>query len=329
MELERLKNSEVRKIVGLLNSKVIPDVEANLARRLLRIKDRGYDTGPATTKRLRELQRDLKEQLDGGYFVLRDSATKDLHRLAAAEASWVQSTVRGLSPIELGFDLPAPNLLRSIVSSRPFEGQLLKDWFSGLSTAARTRYTSAIGIGLVRGEGIDDIVARITGASETARRNVESVIRTAVNHVSTQAREITYKENDDLIKGVQIVATLDERTTPVCRSLDGKVYEPNEGPRPPFHFQCRTTTVPVLRSWKELGLPFKEVPESTRASLDGQVSEKLTYGKWLRGQPTSVQDTILGPTRAKLFRSNQVSIERFVDDRGRQLTLEELERRSR
>ena len=147
-----------------------------------------------------------------------------------------------------------------------------------------------------------------------------------MNHVSSQSREAVYSENESLVKGVQYVATLDTRTTDICADLDGQIFKVDEGPRPPQHINCRSTTVPVLRSWKELGIDLKEAPPGTRASMNGQVAEGTTYGQWLKSQSTSTQNEALGPGRAKLFRSGAVSIHQFVDSTGRTLTLDELSR---
>ena len=136
-----------------------------------------------------------------------------------------------------------------------------------------------------------------------------------------------FEENEDVIKGVQWIATLDERTTDICAGLDAEIFPINSGPRPPAHFRCRSTVVPVLKSWKEMGIKLKEAPEGTRTSMDGQVSRKITYGDWLKNQPKDVQNEVLGVKKAELFRTGKVDIKRFTDDKHRPLTLKEISRR--
>jgi SPP1 gp7 family putative phage head morphogenesis protein len=88
---------------------------------------------------------------------------------------------------------------------------------------------------------------------------------------------------------------------------------------------CRSTTCPVVKSWRELGIDIDEAPAGTRASMNGQVPEKTTYNDWLKGQPAKVQDDILGPGRGKLFRDGTHSVSNFVDRKtGRHYTLKEL-----
>jgi SPP1 gp7 family putative phage head morphogenesis protein len=224
------------------------------------------------------------------------------------------------------------------VLSRPFQGSLLHEWVAGLEAGRRRRLREAVRIGYTEGETVQQLVRRVRGTAAAgyrdgvlaiSRRSAEVVVRTAVAHTATASREVLYEENSDLIKGVEWCSTLDLRTTPVCRARDGKVYPPGSGPRPPAHLQCRSTTVPVVRSWRELGVDTSEAPPGTRASMNGQVAADLTYGEWLRGQSAVAQDEVLGPTKGQLFRAGGLTMDRFVDGTGRAYTLTELRTRER
>jgi hypothetical protein len=90
---------------------------------------------------------------------------------------------------------------------------------------------------------------------------------------------------------------------------------------------CRSTTVPVMKSWQDLGIDLEEAPDGTRASVDGQVPAEMTYGEWLKQQPRASVEDILGPKKAALFLDGKLPIDRFVDDTGHELSLDELEQR--
>lgn len=76
-----------------------------------------------------------------------------------------------------------------------------------------------------------------------------------------------------------------------------------------------------------MGIDVDEAPPGTRASMDGQVPETMSYQSWLSSQPAAVQDEALGPTRAALFRDGDLTVDRFTDSRGNALTLDQLEKR--
>lgn len=330
---ERLKSHEVEAILKLLNEDVIPDVVSRLRWMLDRIGSRGIDAAALKTQGYRDMISALSGVVDEGMRTVSLAHVDRLIEVAKYEAEWQSGAIVRAAPVKVSLDLPSLSTMRSIVTSRPFQGHILKDWWSGLAETTKTKLQAQINVGLSLGEDTDAIVRRVRGTAQarfadgvmqTTRRNAEAIVRTATQHVSSGAREELYRENDDVIDGVQIVATLDTRTTPICRSEDGKIYKAGEGPRPPFHWGCRTTTAPVVKSWKALGLPFKELDEGTRASMNGQVPASMTYYEWLSEQPASVQDQALGPARGRLFRSGQVSPDRFIDSRGRPLTLKEL-----
>jgi SPP1 gp7 family putative phage head morphogenesis protein len=160
------------------------------------------------------------------------------------------------------------------------------------------------------------------GAIQATTKGAQALVRTAVAHVNNQAREAVYQANEDIIKGYQWVATLDASTCPACGSYDGQVWQDDIRPEPPVHPQCRCVIAPVLKSFRELGLDIGEIPDGTRASMDGQVPEKLSYAKWLKSQSKELQDGVLGPTRANMFRAGK-ALDGFID-RGRIVTLEGL-----
>jgi hypothetical protein len=73
----------------------------------------------------------------------------------------------------------------------------------------------------------------------------------------------------DLVKGSMLLCALDERTCLTCLEHDGLAP-----PSPvPIHEGCRCVTLPVLRSFAELGIPLREPPHGTRSSAIGQVPE--------------------------------------------------------
>lgn len=330
--LEQYKQAQVNATLTFLNRQVLPDILQKVRSRLQRNMP-----GKVTTQRLKELSNSVDELLRDGMKQASKEVQAELQDFARTEAEWQRRLLETQASdyVEVDFTTPPVNQLDSILSSRPMNGAVMKDWFSTIALRGQQEIIRQLNIGQAAGETVDQLVERIQGSKVAKytngvfgriRRNVESTVRTAVAHVSNATRDDTYDENNDVIQGVMIVATLDNRTTPMCRAQDGRVYPVGQGWRPPGHWNCRTTTVPVLKSWEELGIDLNEAPEGTRAAMNGQVPEAITYEDWLAAQPEDVQDEVLGTTRADLFRSGKITIDQFVDDKGRQLTLEELAR---
>lgn len=69
----------------------------------------------------------------------------------------------------------------------------------------------------------------------------------------------------------------------------------------------------------------KRIRDDWAAQYIGRVPAVTRYPEWLRSQPRSFVNEVMGPTRAKLFLSGKLRMEQFVDQAtGRQYTLAKL-----
>lgn len=327
--LQRYSSGLVKQVITLLNK-----VDDDLVKQILKY-DPTAVSGSYSKARLEKLLEAVRAVNVEAYSAVKSKLNAELKGLAAHEADFQARMINSAVPIQLDIVKPSASHLYAAVQARPFQGRFLKDWYAGLEEGAQQRIASAIQMGFVEGESIDKIIRRVRGsraqqfrdgALEINRRSAQMVVRTAINHTATVARNETYKQNEDVIKGVRWVSTLDTRTSPICQSYDGQIFPVDSGPRPPAHPNCRSSTTPVLKSWKEMGINLKEAPEGARASMDGQVPASTTYNEWLRKRSAAEQDDILGKTKGKLYRDSGLSVDRFVDRTGSELTLEELRR---
>lgn len=194
------------------------------------------------------------------------------------------------------------------------------------------RVVDRITSGFFSGETTQEISRAIVGTKRNnfrdglmniTRANAFTIAKTGITHLQEQTKQQLYKNNSDLIKGYRIVATLDSRTSQICRSLDGEEY-PIKGmhPKPPFHYNCRSTTAPVLAD------AFRVDTGATRPSESGAVGANTTYYSWLKNQPAAFQDEALGPTQGRIFRNAGLTPEEFkkasVNQFNQPLDIEEM-----
>lgn len=338
--LTRLATQQANEITRFLESEVIPDLETQLRRRLDRINERGFDTGPQTTRRLEILIAAMHEIASGGIQESRRRLEANLAEIGQSEAEWQVGVIQQSVPVQLEMVLPAAALIRQAILERPFDGMPLSGWFDALEQSTQRNLERAIRQGIVEGEALQRIVQRVRGTRangfadgvlSTTTRQAQAIARTAIIHANTQARMETLQANADIVKSVMWTATLDSRSCPICAARDGKTYPLNSGPRPPAHVSCRCSMAPVLKSWRALGIDADEMESGTRASMNGQVPGDITYGEWLRSRVRAgdmeIVEEALGATRAKLFAAGGLKVEQFTDRRGRVLTLKELRQR--
>ena len=308
--LNRYSTTVVRKVMALLNR-----TERSIVERLTRTSNE-----TVTGARLDVLLTELRQIQRDGWGLVDLRLRAEMGDLAAAEALFALR-LAGVEPVAtVAFSpIPSTGQIVAAVNSRPFQGRLLREWLAEAEEGAARRVRDAVRQGFVEGLTTDQIVRNIRGTRaaqyrdgimETSRRGAEAMVRTALTHTANTAAQATWEANGDIVKGWQFVATLDLRTTLTCAALHGKKFGLGKGPMPPRHINCRSTSIPVL----------DPIPGVEPLDLP-------SYQEWLRRQSPETQADILGVAKARLFRDGGLTVDRFVDNKGRTLTLDELRRR--
>lgn len=345
IDLQRYSNGVVRRIIALLN-RVDADLFAQLTDALSQMPAESF-----SVSRLESLLASVREMNRETYRQIEEALTEELRDFAAYEAQHqqrlLQATVPAAVQAHVGVAAVNSKQVYAAAMARPFQGRLLREWAGNIEAGRMTRIRDAVRMGYIEGQTTDQIIRRLRGTKakgfadgiiEIDRRHAAAVVQTALSHVAGFTRNRFYEENTGLIKAVEWVSTLDNRTSDQCRIRDKKQYHPvthkpmghsvpwAAGPGA-LHWNCRSTSVPITFSWRELGIEVDEINPSTRASMDGQVPAETTYSEWLQRQSARRQDEILGATRGKLLRDGGLRLDGFYNDRGKWLTLDELRQR--
>jgi len=290
------------------------DIERQITHDLSRINERGAWLGGKSLERLHGLKKVIGEGLAEAHIALRRDLSSDLQERAKYQAEWAERLYSGATGITVNLERPSAALLQSIVTSRPFQGAILREWAAKMEKSQLERIGQGIRLGLTEGESTAEIVMRLTGSGALKyrdgqfardKRGAEALVRTAANHVATQSHAALIDKNAKLFPKYRWVSILDRRTTPMCRSRDGVIYTTGEGPTPPGHWNCRSTIVYLSK-------------------IESAQQDWPTYGKWLARQSAETQDDILGKARGQLFRKGELPIDHFTNRKGGELTLEQL-----
>lgn len=322
-------------------------------------------------KRLEALQSALAKIRLNAWGEVQTFFDQQMQELEYQEPILLDKIVGTTLPVTVATVVPSASMLRGLVAVKPFEGRIMADWVATLAADDVRRMHNAVQLGMVAGEDMRKIAQRVVGSAtlkgsdgttELTRRQVMAVTRTAVQHVANNARNLYFLENRELFKEEQFVATLDSRTTPVCRAQDGKRYPVGKGPIPPLHYACRSLRVAVFNdkflgsrpanptterilveeyaSENNLGKisARDELPRGTKGDYDAWARKKIreivgpipaaeTYQIWLTQQSKMFQEDVLGIAKSKLFRDGKLPLDKFVDANGEELTLGQLARK--
>ena len=168
--------------------------------------------------------------------------------------------------------------------------------------------------GLIQGKSVPNMTKDLSDRMGSSFKNAERLIRTETTHFHNEATKTAYEAAG--VKEYEYMATLDNRTSSVCKGLDGKHFKLSEAKAgtnfPPMHPWCRSTTVEYdpedALDWYNSGYPMPE---------------NMTYKEWL--EETEVTESLSDPI-AGLLESESAStkaVKKKMTEQLDQLTDEE------
>lgn len=346
LRLSQSEREKVFRLLGQLQSRLLSKMD-------VQIPLPGF--GTYNQQRLQALYRLTDRIISEQYEAIQSQQQDTLAQTAVFSGEQAVRSVNrsiGGSVITLGTTVEH---LQALINDDLVDGRPARYWWDQQATDLKTRYRDEIRMGVFAGETQSQLKQRIRGTRarhyqdgilSLTSRQADALIRTSLISVANAARHEVYQANDDILSGEQWLATLDDRTCPICAALDQQAWS-FEGDRlsgttrdfpgpPPQHFNCRCTLIPLTKSWDEIlkGASVKDrpsiqkaVPPAMRASMGGPVRADMTYDEWLRGQDEAVQRDILGRRRFELWRAGELNAQDFVDQYHRPLTLDQLRSR--
>ena len=171
---------------------------------------------------------------------------------------------------------------------------------------------------LIRGESNDKIIDRWAEKLDADRKAVGRVVRTERAYVNSRSALESYKKLG--VKKYQILATLDLKTSNICREMDHKGRNKDEPffyldeykvglTAPPFHCNCRTTTVPYFDDFTE---------DEKRAMRDEEGKSKkvpadMTYDEWYKKYVKDNPKALIEEKKFKNKASDQKQYEQYKE----------------
>ena len=312
---ERIKNGLSKKV-----AKFYDEMIADLQAQILKKKN--------ITNNLAQTISDLKQSLKT------PDLRKDFLTLAQNEQDHLLD-YNELAGFNLFSSILPESSIERLVDSAQLEGATVKAWNNGLSADQKKRLERELKIGVSLGETTPMLAQRIAQALQKNKRDATAIALTGAGAIVSEIRQAFFEANDDVIKCYKYQATLDTRTSALCRAYDGLTWDkdykpighdfPFRKPRVNTHFNCRSTIIPVTKSWDELGIEgMDDAPKGTRSSMNGYVPQDMTFNDWLKTQSPKTIEKTLGKGRAELFMQGKITMRDLITQQGRVLDLGEL-----
>ena len=303
----------------------------------LRMMDPGGAVRPSTKqKRLEAYLLKANELVDRTYNKLTVGQNKYLKNVAKMEESATRNIVNDSFGDQVLTTQIGSDQLTLISKETLSEGLPANSWFAKkLPSDLKITLVQQLQTGIAANETIQQLTSRINKRVDISRNNVETLVRTTTNAVANKTRDETYLANDDVIEGEEHLATLDTKTSDICRARDGLAWTiPDHKPigghglrwRPfPLHFNERSTWTPVFKNIDDItGIDTSGWSEGTRASMDGPNKASENYSQWFAKQSESRQLEVLGKSKLALYKKNKLSMRDLTRPDGSALTIEQL-----
>lgn len=333
---------------GIYNSQVYPSLEeARKAVRMILLDAEEIKS----VKELVRIQDKVEKEIDAIYGAGWSSASTELTAVAMYEASWQVDAINQYSrnrltvPPKKQIQGYIDSAIMSLSSGRRVNSGVWSDFVDANLNSAKSQVNGLIVRGYQDGQTVGQINRAIKqGVDGVLAQEAETLARTGMAHYANAARDAMAAANDDIIIGRVFSATFDNRTTLICRGLDGKFYEKGRPyPQIPVHYGCRSSYYFVTDK-SEIGQgkksavggkgdgedinPNRRLRYRGKKDKDifkpGQINASTSQDAWLRNQPRWFVESALGDTRAKLFLDGKMSIDKFTDMQGRTITLNQL-----
>lgn len=253
-----------------------------------------------------------------------------------------------------------PSFFGEVADTTLIEGQPLftyervdgsPGWWNSLKTSTQDRMARDVRKSLVLGETPAQAIQRLLGTRRgqinggtlgLTKRQAEAFMRTSIHAVTNATRTKLYEANSDIVEGVKSLATLDSRTTVLCRAYDGLRWSlPDYKPighgksylSPPRHWRCRSVMQPILAGLEEIDQRAREMglelEPTVIAARDGPRQRTSATGNmdgWMRSQSIEEQNAMLGKGRAELWREGKFTLQQLVNARGELIPISELKK---
>lgn len=362
IDLLRVEADIKKRVLGRLKL-----LEKSLIKDLSSIDPTSTDSEIRKANRLSKLLEQTQQSIKSAYRDMRDILDNDLLDVSEMEVDYTRGAFNKIFKAEVVTTAIPLSVLKNLNKSVLIEGAPSSEWWGRQAGTLQKSFSDEMSIGVMRGEGINDLVRRVRGRAtgkrhlyeingkrkmfvefegglmDTGTRQAAALVRTSVQNVANTSRLSVYEANSDIIKHIQALVSLDNATSDICKARSGNTWDlltkkpipPTKEKfpsNPPWHWNCRSTLIPVTKSFKELSkdpskIPkgFENLPESTQASMDGQVAGNLTYNDWLKKKPAKEQMEILGKSKYEIFKSGNLTLRDLVDQQsGRPLKVAEL-----
>lgn len=148
--------------------------------------------------------------------------------------------------------------------------------------------------GLMLGTSHDKLIRELRDEMRTSFANAQRIVRTESAFFSAAGDRDAYQSLG--VRKFQILATLDTRTSEICQEMDQQIFEMKDYEigvtAPPFHPNCRSTTVPYFADMEEIGERAARDAKGNTVMVRGDMGYQEWYNEYIENANMYLHETV-------------------------------------
>lgn len=144
------------------------------------------------------------------------------------------------------------------------------------------------------GTSHDKLIRDLRDEMRTSFANAQRIVRTESAFFSAAGDRDAYQSLG--VKKFQILATLDTRTSEICQEMDQQVFDFKDYEigvtAPPFHPNCRSTTVPYFADMEEIGERAARDITGKTVTVCGDMGYQEWYNEFIENGNMYLHETV-------------------------------------
>lgn len=203
----------------------------------------GIDSG--TNKKFEIIRRKIEAIVADAYSRVYSDVQEEFSGLAENEAKHAANLTKAMSGSAV--EQVGKRTIESIAKYGRFDGLTLSEMFNSLSTRDAGRIYGAVARNILGGSTPQSLRKAVQHVFDISNYQAQNIGLTCANGISNDARLAVFTQNDDVVKGIEILNTLDGRTCPTCAAIGGLRFNMDDKNIPvlPVHIRCRCCYIPV------------------------------------------------------------------------------------
>ena len=235
-DLEKVKTASAKNI-----ARILEDLMREIERELRDADPTGVTRTAYQQERLNKLFNMADKTIKSQYKGIGGILHSELATLAEIEGLFAAKAINAVLKVDVLDYVVSREVLEKLATDTLIEGAPSAEWWSKQAVSLQDEFKRVMRVGVAKGETLQQMSARVMGTQKPsllgvrgripgvtdeviegltyepgllkkARRNAEALVRTSYQTVMSEARRDAYRQNSDVIKGIQQISTLDSRT---------------------------------------------------------------------------------------------------------------------